>query len=637
MAAAGFAAAPEPDAPKAEPNADELARQAAAVPAAAFFARFAAKGLAVSPDGTRIAFIYQYEGHAALAVYERKSGDARQVMLAKNGDVVACVWKGNQHLLIFADFASGVVRRVMLADLAAKTIVRLDEKPGFVGIEDSLASDPRRVLAADGFGVYLYDVFEGKKQLVFTRPENRHDYDYGWRAGANGKVRVFVVDRNRRISFLTGDGDPHHYVDAGTWSPDGFGVLGLVEKFQLTGNGDTVYVVGHKGLDRGALYAIDTATGKWSEPVFVPPEGEITNLLFSPDRNRLEGLVYESDRRHYQWFDPEREKLQTWLEKALPGREVDVVSQSADAQVLIVFAASDRDPGDYFVADRTAGKVDVFVGRISTLDPRLMRPMEPITFPARDGLELHGYLTVPWASAHDPVPLVVDVHEGPYDERDSWGFNNEVQFLASRGYAVVQVNYRGSGGYGADFLRKGRLQWGRAMQDDLDDAVQWLIRRGVVDPRRVAIMGTRYGGYAALEAAIRTPSPYRCVINCKGYSDLEITWRPPGTDIMAPGDYYDYRAAWIGSDRAYRDATSPIQHADEIHLPMLHAYWEDESGIDWDHWRRLKSRLTDANKEFDFVTTGRTSPLEFNRTAAVIVYHEKIEAFLAKYLAPATP
>ncbi|HWA88378.1 MAG TPA: prolyl oligopeptidase family serine peptidase [Opitutus sp.] len=590
--------------------------------------------LEVSPDGRRIAFIYQNQGHRALAVYERKSGAARQVMFAKDGDVVDCTWKGNDHLLVFADFVSGAIRRVMLADLTTQAVVRLDEKPGFLGVEESRPADPRHILAADFFGVYLYDVFELRKQLMFTRTERRDEVEYNWLADRDGKVRAYFVERDQHVSFMTGDGTKGHYVEVAAWTFDGFGEAGSVGRAWLTGNGRTAYVIAHKDHDRGALFAIDTATGKWSEPVFVPPEGEITGLVFSPDQDRLEGVSYESDRRHYRWFDPQREKLQAWMEKGLPGRDVTLVSESADGRVLVAFAAADRDPGNYYVGDLSTGKLTEFVGRLLDLDSQLLRPMEPIAFTARDGLELHGYLTRPWVAANGPVPLIVVPHDSPYGERNSWGFSREAQFLASRGYAVVQVNYRGSGGYGTDFLKKGRFQWGRAMQDDLTDAVRWLVKQGVADPQRVAILGRGYGGYAALEGTIQAPDLYRCAVNCQGYADLEIAWRPPGTDALPASRYYDYRQKWIGAERLYRDAVSPIRHADRIRVPLLNAYWRDDSGFDWDNWKRLNKALTEAQKPFEFVTTKEYRPYELDWTDASIEYNRKVEAFLAKNLAP---
>ncbi len=165
----------------------------------------------------------------------------------------------------------------------------------------------------------------------------------------------------------------------------------------------------------------------------------------------------------------------------------------------------------------------MMLGKInSKLEPAQLQPMQPISYTARDGLIIHGYLTLPAGAAGHRVPLIMHPHGGPYGIRDDWGFDPEVQFLANRGYAVLQPNYRGSGGYGLDFLTAGRHEWGGKMQDDLTDGVKWAIAQGYADPARVAILGGSYGGYAALAGVTFTPELYRCAVNYVGVSDLSI-------------------------------------------------------------------------------------------------------------------
>jgi dipeptidyl aminopeptidase/acylaminoacyl peptidase len=259
--------------------------------------------------------------------------------------------------------------------------------------------------------------------------------------------------------------------------------------------------------------------------------------------------------------------------------------------------------------------------------------MEPITYTARDGLAIHGYLTRPANSAGKRVPLVIHPHGGPFGIRDIWGFDGDAQFLASRGYAVLQPNYRGSGGYGRAFIDKGRQQWGRAMQDDLTDAVKWAIGQGIADPQRVAIYGASYGGYAALAGVTLTPELYRCAVNYVGAADLEITFKNRGDDAWMRNDDFSYHREWVGPTPAYRAATSPINFIDRIRVPTLHAYGEKDPRVKIDHWTRLEPALQAAHKPYEFIREPRQGH-GFRDAQASIRFYTKLEEFLATNLAP---
>lgn len=298
----------------------------------------------------------------------------------------------------------------------------------------------------------------------------------------------------------------------------------------------------------------------------------------------------------------------------------------------VVYVSSDREPGVYYVLDRQASSITEFKRRY-VLDTRQLSPVKPIEFTARDGLLLHGYLTVPLGSDGKKMPLVIHPHGGPFGLRDTWGYNPEIQFLASRGYAVLQINYRGSGGYGRDFIDKGRYQWGRAMQDDLTDAVKWAIAQGIADPARVAIYGASYGGYAALAGLTLTPELYRCGINYVGAADLEITFRDRGADAFTRGGEFDFQKEWVGPDSAYRAATSPLYLVKAINAPSLHAYGEKDPRVKIDHWTRLEPELKKYGKSYESIVESRQGH-GFRDARASIRFYEAMEKFLAKHLAP---
>jgi len=621
------------------PTIDEVARAAAAIPVAAFFDHSSVSDVRVSPDGRKVAFLFPYEGKRALALFDRETGEGRMILRGTNESFDACDWKGNEHILVYADYHGNRREEVLLTDLTGKKVVNLLEKWGGTpdyrwGLLDSRRFDPERIAALYRNGIYLLNVFTGDRKLCLYIPDGREQWENGgWRVDDAGEVHLYFRRHDGNITLFRGDGSQKSFREVISWPFDGYDGVGLISSASLSGDGRTAWIVARSENDRGVLYSFDTGTGKRSKSLFTPPEGEIDAVILSRDRNRLEGVGYEGDRKKFHWFDQGRANLQASLDAAFPGQQVAVVSESADEQVVAVAVYSDRAPGSFFLLDRKTGKIDLLKRELLKLDPQLMRPMEPFVFNARDGLQLHAYLTRPWLSAKGPVPLVVHPHGGPFGIRDSWGFDREVQFLASRGYAVVQVNYRGSGGYGADFMRKGRYQWGRAMQDDLTDAVHYLVKAGVADPKRVAIFGASYGGYAALAGVTLTPDLYCCGVNYLGPADLGITFHRRGEDAYKTGYYYDYRDKWVGPTAAYRDETSPLRLIDRIRVPTLHAYGENDPIIEDAHWKRLRRALTEAHKDFEFFIE-KDQGHGFDTGEASIEFYQKLEEFFAKHLAP---
>jgi dipeptidyl aminopeptidase/acylaminoacyl peptidase len=307
----------------------------------------------------------------------------------------------------------------------------------------------------------------------------------------------------------------------------------------------------------------------------------------------------------------------------------DITSTSADEKTLVIRSHSDRDPGTYYVLDLQQGRMVPLGRAMRGLDPQAMRPMEPISFQARDGLTIHGYLTRPADAGQGPAPLVINPHGGPYTIRDSWGFNPEVQLLANRGYAVLQVNYRGSGGYGVKFLQAGYHEWGGKMQDDLTDAVKWAIAQGITTADRVAIYGASYGGYAALAGLTFTPELYRCGINYVGVSDL-------GAQIadykISFSPYYQlFASQQVGDDRAYLHDRSPVNFVQNIRAPLLNAYGYNDARVDIRQWKLLEPALKKYGKTYEIIINDKEGH-GFQNEAARLDFYHRLEAFLARHL-----
>lgn len=261
-------------------------------------------------------------------------------------------------------------------------------------------------------------------------------------------------------------------------------------------------------------------------------------------------------------------KLLTGLMQQFPGEDVRITSSTPDGDKVVFLVESDRNPGDFFLYDGSTHKATFLFGRRPWIKPAQMAAVEPVALKARDGLDLHGYLTRPPGKADAKgLPLLMFVHGGPYFVRDRWEFDPEVQLLASRGYAVLQVNFRGSGDYGYDFVRAGFRQWGGAMQDDVTDATRWAIAQGIADPKRICILGGSYGGYAALEGAAKEPDLYRCAIGYVGVYDLRLMYTRGDIPQSVFGE--NYLKMVLGEDPAVLWDRSPIAHVDRLKAKVM--------------------------------------------------------------------
>ncbi|MBM3853250.1 MAG: S9 family peptidase, partial [Verrucomicrobia bacterium] len=495
----------------------------------------------LSPDGRRIAYLYPHEKKLALGVFDRATGESRMILRGEDESIHSFFWKGNERIVFLADVAGNESFFIGSTDLTGRKTLRLaesqrldDDLVGTVAtIVDELPGDPTRIVVA---GYFIDNVDQtlflgGSAVVARLNVQNR----------ARSPVFEFK-ESDRTVKLLTDNTGAlrvrgrlvakqlvwEHRVDDGSVFREiaRHAFHGYQEDWQplaFAADNTTLWLISRQQHDRGALHAYNTRTGQLGPPLFVPAEGELDDeIVTTPGRRKLLGIAYETERRHYHWFDEERGALQAKLENTFTGSAVRITSESDDQQVKLIWVGHDREPGAYFLLDQKADSLALFK-RTRNLDPAQLVPRRPIAYPARDGLTIHGYLTLPREAAGRRVPLIIHPHGGPFGIRDSWGYDDDAQFLASRGYAVLQPNYRGSGGYGREFINQGRQQWGRAMQDDLTDAVKWAIAQGLADPARVAIYGASYGGYATLAGLTLTPELYCCGVNYVGAADLEIT------------------------------------------------------------------------------------------------------------------
>jgi dipeptidyl aminopeptidase/acylaminoacyl peptidase len=343
----------------------------------------------------------------------------------------------------------------------------------------------------------------------------------------------------------------------------------------------------------------------------------------------LDGVAYEDDRPRIHWMDPDYQRLQATLDRALPGKTNLIVNSSNDNQRVLFWSGGADDPGTYYVYDRPARRIQPFMSPYENLVDRRFAPVRPISFRARDGSELHGYLTLPQGRAPRGLPLVLMPHGGPF-ARDSWNFDPRVQFLASRGYAVLQVNFRGSTGYGRTFVERGFGQWGSGMIDDLEDGVDWLAGEGTVDAGRVCIVGASYGGYAALWAPIRKPERYRCAVSFAGISDVSAMLRYDRRRFRASRYAREWNRRVRGEEERDLRSISPLRQAERIRVPLLVAHGEKDTNVPPSQSRDLVRALARRNAGVESVFYPEAEH-GFTRPEDSADFLRRLEAFLARH------
>jgi len=354
-------------------------------------------------------------------------------------------------------------------------------------------------------------------------------------------------------------------------------------------------------------------------PVLSPLDGHPVAVLLE---DGLPQMAYP-DAEH-----PDARLLRS-LQKSFPGQRLQPLSYSADGTRMVLLVSGDRSPGDYYLVNRTSKKVDYLLGRKKWIDPARMQPVAPIVVKARDGTSVPGYLTARDGLKTRKAPLVVMPHGGPYGVRDYWVWNADAQLLASRGYSVLQVNYRGSGGYGPSFQNAGYRQWGRLMQDDVTDAVKWAVAEGIADPARICIYGASYGGYAALMGAVRDPELYRCAVGFAGVYDLGELLSDTAYATSWLSRAYLERA--VGGDSTVLREQSPVTHAARIKAAVLIAHGTQDRIAPFSQAKLLRAALDRNRKPYEWLEFDGEEH-GFYRDENRAAFYEKLLAFLDKHI-----
>jgi len=591
----------------------------------------------LSPSGQRIAARATKDGKTRLAILDADHPELPpRIISMGDGELAAMRWAGDHRLLLTVRAVEELPGRFKLAflrliavdvDTGQSRIV--DRKSRGIYAGDVLYADPTGawalVASQDDISVYpsvkRVDLASGDAKLV----EKARNGVWDWYADDTGVVRAGVAYEGRRWTIWYRD-KPEEKLRKmrGKFAKDDDSAVDRI----IFGRDGNSWILTNERTGRFGVYTYDLSNGEVGEPVFEHPEVDVEDVTYNAVTGKITAVDYEDDRPRTVWFDPELKTLQGRLDRALPNNVNSLIAWSKDAKRALVWSGGASDPGRFYLLDRTTSKMHPVVDLHPSISPDDLAPVKAVRYQARDGLSIPAYLTLPRGRAAKGLPLIVVPHGGPF-RRDSWDYDPLVQFLASRGYAVLQPQFRGSTGYGKGFVEKGHGEWGKKMQDDLDDGVDWLSRSGQIDARRVCIVGASYGGYAALWGATRNPERYRCAASWAGVSNLPAMLRYDRKLSSAVRYFREWRTKVAGEGGGDIGAVSPITHAPRLRVPVFVAHGEKDDNVPPSQSRDLVEALTKAKAD---VTTAfyPDSGHDFGSSADFEDWLTRLDQFLGK-------
>lgn len=439
---------------------------------------------------------------------------------------------------------------------------------------DTLDDDDANVLmqvttprSAEGAGteVVLFDTLNGRRKSLGRAP--RENCQLALDKNKTVRYAICYDDEDAQGNYDQSN-ELHRRGDDGKWTlVNSSKSSGKMLSVMGTAADGRIYATQSDGKAPEAFGVIDAATGEFKS-LFQDPVSDPSGYIMSADRETILAVITEAGKPKISVVEGEHPDTEIYasLAEAFPDKFVNFSSATRDGKQIVVSVSNDRNPGELYLYDRGTGKARFLMRNRQWIDPSRMGTVKPIALTTRDGLKIHGYLTIPKGSDGKNLPMIVNVHGGPIGPRDNWGFNWESQLLASRGYAVLQVNYRGSGGFGKAFSDKGYGTWATDIMNDIIDATKWTIQQGYADKDRICIYGGSFGGYASMMAPAREPGLFKCAFGYVGAYDAEIQMTLSDTSESEGGRRYMLRA--LGKTKEERAAMSPVNHADKIKIPV---------------------------------------------------------------------
>ena len=593
----------------------------------------------ISPDGTAVAAKLSVKGKQIFAFIPLGGGKEPSLSaIPEKSSIGWFRWANADRALISLWTTANVegddivVTRLVSASKSGGPPVRLNWKPGAQFGDDVIyvpSAGGDKILMGSRETIYTnwpgfwpsvveVDVTNGKSRRVMAD----RDGIRSWYADHTGAIRLgFGYDREKNVQKIV-------------YRPGAEGMFKVIDRVDLdeqdrglsiaylTPDPDKIVITSDQD-GRQALYEYDLAAQKVGAKLWGHDRFDVDDVQTRD--GQLIGINYVDDVARVAWFDPDLKNVQASIDKAIPaGSFAQIVSMTPDQVILMVKISSPTNPGAFYIFDRRSERMQRFAQINDGLKPSQLAPVKPVSYKARDGMEIPGYLTLPVGRDPKGLPLIIMPHGGPA-VRDTMDYDYWAQFLANRGYAVLQPNYRGSTGYGTAHIEAGEGEWGLKMQDDLTDGVRWAVAQGLADPKRVCIVGGSYGGYAAMQGLVRDPDLYRCAVSFAGVSHMRSL-------LAYNRNFLNYKRIrkQLRTSAPDFEAISPVNSVDRIKAPLLLVHGKDDLRVPYDQSSRMYAAMTKAGKAVEFIPQEKGDH-HLSIEADRVGFLKALESFLARY------
>ncbi len=597
-----------------------------------FFKNGEKNSFQISPDGNYFSYRADYKGKTNVFIQKVNDSTAVRVTNDTLRNISSYFWKGDR--IVYAQDIGGDENFQLFSvkadatDLKALTPfsgVRTDVVDALNDIngkeKELIVQINKRV--KEYFDPYLLNIETGELTLLYNNKEN---YD-SWVTDNNGVIRLASKTDGVNITWNYRNSDKDTFAPLLTTS--------FKETFtpaSFDKDNKNIYALSNIGRDKSILVEYDPAAKKDVKELFANDNYDLSSVNYDRKKQALTSVYWEAEKQQKHFFDKEWSDIQNSLDKKIEGYETSIVSYDDARTKAIVSASNDRTPGKFYLYDFKTKETKEVAEPYPWINEKQMSHIKPITYKSRDGLEIHGYLTLPLGIEPKNLPVIINPHGGPWS-RDGWYYNPEVQFLANRGYAVLQMNYRGSTGYGKKFWEASFKQWGKTMQDDITDGVEWLKKEGIADEKRIAIYGASYGGYATLAGIAFTPDLYAAAVDYVGVSNLFTLlntippyWKP----------YLDRFHEMVGDpkkDSLLLAEISPALHADKIKTPLFIAQGANDPRVNKAESDQMVEALKKRGVDVEYMVKNDEGHGFYNQNNRFDFYGA-MEKFLDKHLKP---
>ena len=572
------------------------------IPLENFFKNPEKSSYQISPDGSFYSFMAPYKNRMNIFIQKIGDSNATQLTFEEARDIAGYFWPNNEQIVFLKDEAgdenfhlfgvnidgSNPIGFTDFDGVRAQIIDDLPDQKDFVVI--GLNKRNKQV-----FDPYRLNLKTGEISMLAENPGNIQ----GWMFDHDGKLRIAtaIVDGvNQSILYRESEKDEFKTIITTNFKE------GFNPQF-FTFDNKNIIGSSNLGRDKYAIVEFDPITAKEVKVLYANDDYDVNGVGYSRKRKVITAAYFESWKSERHYFDSTSKATFEKIQKRLAGYEIGITGVNKDENILILRTYSDKSLGAYYIYNSEDDKMEKIVDVSPWIDENEMSNQLPIAYQSRDGLKINGYLTLPKGYNMENaknLPVVINPHGGPW-ARDSWGFNPEIQFLANRGYAVLQMNFRGSTGYGRKFFEASFKKWGREMQDDITDGTQWLIDKGIADSTRIAIYGGSYGGYATLMGLVKEPKMYAAGVDYVGVSNMFTFMKtiPPYWEPMLEMMYE--MVGDVEKDSTMLREVSPVFHVDKIKAPLFIAQGANDPRVNVDESDQMVKAMKEKGIDVEYL------------------------------------